>query len=167
MTMTASAATAEVQWSHANTKWSGTLTFERDGGSAKTCTVNHSASTAGNSFWSNLLFGWTVPCGKELMSWYPLGWAESDGEGGYELLISDARAGGSSQSSPWGSSPAWYPVVETITVPFSNASGGTPSHVTFDDTYLGDTTYGEEMTATGTLNVLTSDGKSSVTLSGE
>lgn len=173
MALTASTAMAEVQWSHSQVKWSGTLTFKRNGGDARTCTFNHLADIdssghyrpSGSHWWT-----WSVPCATPAvsMSWVPEGYPESDGEGGYELSFWDATEP-FYKSSAW-STVKWGPsVIEGDgVVPFTNASGGTPSHITFEEDSVGVTNYNfEPVTASGTIYMLTADGKSSVTLSGE
>lgn len=176
MAIVASTASAEIKWSHSSGTWQGTLTFKRNGGNARTCTFTSSHSmNLTNPAWFRAIgtLGWNVSCNSpaSTMVWAPEGGAEGNPKEGYYLEFWDWLTfwSGEWRSSPW-SDRTWRASVEGLeekiaVVPFTNAAGGTPSQVTFNNTYLGETNMNEAVTATGTLKML--NGSTSVTLSGE
>jgi hypothetical protein len=161
--VTAASAAAELEeaaWSTTSQgiALSGTVTLKKGGESATTCTFttsNFNGSILGSTFlFQNGLYPLDVGCaGSKTFQWHLSGnpyW-----ENGYYLEL-------------WGSSGTWaflspygeyYPYAELGLVPFTNASGGTPSKITFNEAEIGQVkAYGQTLTMTGSLNVTTGSG---------
>jgi len=165
LALTASLASAKVVWSAPEAYWKGSLTLKRGGANATTCTFGSGvAGTVTSEAHFEAVpngWGWEVPCGSKPttnMVWEPVGEAESDGKGGFRLNWYDPHL--TAVQSAW-SGIGWSP--GGANVPFVNAVGATPSHITFSETVIGIAS-GGYVTATGTLNVVDWSGKS-VTLS--
>lgn len=170
----ASSSFASVKWSHTSAAVTGTLTLKRNGGTPKTCTLSGSSytlKTAGSYFEPVNPTGWKIGCGESFkyMEWAPTGSAIKTAKG-YELGVYDILtwSGFGYRESAW-KDRTWLPGYKAglneVEIPFTNAVGAIPSHLTLTNTFLGETNFGESVTASGTLNFL--NGKANVTLSGE
>jgi hypothetical protein len=176
LTITASAASAEVKWSHTSGTWGGTLTFKRNGTNATTCDFTGLPTNMAQSEGKARYYGyWEQSCaGGVVQSFAPSGTASwSEASKGYILGVKDLFIENNpiGRSSAW-SGLLWLPSVNTKgefyepTVPFTNGSGATPTKLTFNNTALGVmTNYTEVVTATGTLTF--KHGTENVTLSGK
>lgn len=131
---------------------SGTMTIKLNGSNAKTCTAN-AAGEAINGGGEGALLVSANPygiaylvifnCTGGTQLWVEMPSVATYGSG-YLLTTESAPYG---WTSPYG---AWNQ--ESIPMPFTNAVGETPSHVTLSETKLGQTASGT-ITASGTLNI--------------
>ena len=146
---------AQANWSTtaSGLKFSGTLTVKKNGGSAKTCTgtTGYGAAYAAGGFYATNAMFYRLACaGGGFLDVNAVGYADHSA-GAFSLMF-DYSSGA---TSPW-SGGVWYQ--DPFQVPFTNATGGNPSKITFNDTPIGVTSSLENVTATGTLNVTTSTG---------
>jgi len=168
MVSAASAAPGDIVWSSPSSSWSGSLTYKHNGTGAVTCTFPTSSNLFGvdepNSFRGTSLNGagyWYVTCPSTTITLLPRASLYYEAGFHFELWDATGEFSGFSQS-PW-SDRGWLPNAISG-VPFTNASGLTPSHLTFSETEIGLTDRGETVTASGTLNAKTLNGKENVTL---
>lgn|SRR5215203_3791965 len=148
--------------------WGGTLTLKKKGLSSTTCTFTRSVAQGtyfgGNYFWMGSGFApISASCANsKKFTWAPMvgGWWTGTS---YTNDLGDSTdIGLVEHESPYG---PWVPDMSNFVIPFVNASGATPSKITFNNTRIGATLSGsEEITLTGSLNVTTASG-SALTLS--
>jgi hypothetical protein len=126
--------------------FSGELTLKLGGENPKTCQLAQATKLWNESSQGDVLeTQFREACSTGLIEGSIVGsaWFEA----GYKLKLT---WGGKAFESPYGS---YLP--QEFTVPFVNAEGTTPSHVTFTNTVIGATlgTPSQQITASGTLNV--------------
>lgn len=134
-------------------QWSGSVKVFKNGGSEKTCTfpTEPPPSLVGsNQFFISEM---TLSCtGGTSMRWDPKGsaWFGTS----YSLKFEDNQSQFGFHEGPW---MPWAGE-QVKNLPWTNGSGLTPSHISFNKTRIGINEDGSVVTATGTVNVTTSTG---------
>jgi hypothetical protein len=156
------------------TKWSGSLTVTKGGADPKTCTMPATQSSsvkqpavafvyqAGDPYGSI-----TLACtgGTSFRVVFGIMYAEFDAVTGWRVRLYEfpgKSLPGAIFASPWGNWIQNGPVTAFAT--WTNASGETPSQITFNNQLMGETQTFQAIRISGTLNVTTGTG-GSLTLS--
>lgn len=134
----------------------GTLTLKKNAASAVTCNLSAfglNSNVENQARLTTLGFPWAeTKCSNgEWFYWMVNGSVEPAGSA-FSLEFFESGALGA--SAPW-SERTW---AGAVSVPFTNGSGATASHVDFSETQIGLTNKGEKVTATGSLKITTRAG---------
>jgi len=138
-------------------KMSGSMTLKLNGSNAKSCTEALSAGSAFNGGSQGGLTLTSSGFGEGVVRFECTGatdlWFFTDAiatyNSGYFLTTESQSIGWDSPYGKW--------TQKKVPMPFTNAAGETPSHVTFSETALGESG-GGTITATGTLNITGKNG---------